>query len=247
MTQLAHHTENAELATCIESVRRRVADAAVRAGRRPDDVTIIAVTKTVPLDRIRAAFALGLTDFGENRVQEAEAKIQAWPTDGGSSRPRWHLIGHLQTNKVKRAVQLFDTIHSVDSVRLATMIGAQAEKLGKVMPVLLEVNVSGEATKFGFTPDDMHAALPEIARLPGLRVVGLMTIAPHVEDPEDARPVFRRLRELRDEAQAKHPELPLTELSMGMTNDFEVAIEEGATFVRVGRAIFGERPVPAEG
>lgn len=220
------------MSTLLDNLRRveeRLAAAAERAGRRRDEITLVAVTKTVPPELIAQALAAGLTVFGESRLQEARAKIPAV-----ASRARWHLVGHLQTNKVRDAVALFELIHSVDSVRLATEIDKWASRIGKTQAVLLEVNVSGEARKFGFRPEELPAALAEISRLPRVEVQGLMTIAPFVADPEQARPCFRRLRELRDALRLRH-------LSMGMSNDFEVAVAEGATLVRIGTAIFGER------
>jgi hypothetical protein len=213
-----------------------VAAACERAGRSPDDVTVVGVSKTFPATLVVEACRAGLTDIGENRVQEAAAKIPEVEALG--ARPRWHLVGHLQTNKVKTALGLFDIIHSVDSVRLAGSISRQAENLpvqqAGPLPILLEVNVAGEANKFGLRPEETGQALEQIARLPGLAVQGLMTVAPLVDDPEEVRPVFRELRRLRDA-------LGLHHLSMGMTDDFEVAIEEGATIVRIGRAVFGPR------
>jgi pyridoxal phosphate enzyme (YggS family) len=218
------------------AVRERVSAACERAGRSPDDVAIVAVSKTFPATMVAEACRAGLTDMGENRVQEAAAKIPQVEALG--SRPRWHLVGHLQTNKVKTALGLFDIIHSVDSLRLAEAISRQAEQAALrqagPVPVLLEVNVGGEASKFGFVPEEVGRAVEQIARLPGLVVQGLMTVAPLSGDPEEVRPVFRELRRLRDALGLRH-------LSMGMTDDFEVAIEEGATMVRIGRAIFGPR------
>jgi hypothetical protein len=224
-------------------VRERAAAACQRASRSPDEVTIVGVSKTFPAALVVEACRAGLTDIGENRVQEAATKIPAVEALG--SRPRWHLVGHLQTNKVKTALGLFDIIHSVDSLRLAEFISRHAASLpvrpacpagrqAGPVPILLEVNVTGEASKFGLRPKETGWALEQIARLPGLAVQGLMTVAPLVDDPEEARPVFRELRRLRDA-------LGLRDLSMGMTDDFEVAIEEGATIVRIGRAIFGPR------
>ncbi len=191
-----------------------------------DRVTLIAVTKTVEPERIAEALDAGVTICGESKVQEAKAKIALV-----SSRARWHFIGHLQTNKVRDAVELFEMIHSVDSVKLAAEINKWADRLGKTMPVLLEINVSGEGSKFGMKPEDLPAALAEMNKLPRVEVRGLMTIPPA---GKDARPFFRKLRELRD----AHG---LPELSMGMTHDYEVAVEEGATMVRIGTGIFGER------
>lgn len=220
-----------DIAANLERVNERIARACERGGRSPEAVTLVAVTKTVGLSEIRTAYSLGVKDFGENRVQEAAAKIGQL-TDL-VPRPVWHMVGHLQTNKAKVAVGLFDIIHSVDSVRLAGILSRQAVK---TLPVLLEVNVSSEASKSGFTPAKVAPALDEITRLAHLEVRGLMTIAPLAADTESVRLVFRRLRRMRDGLGLEH-------LSMGMTDDFEVAIEEGATIIRVGRAIFGERKV----
>lgn len=218
------------IAENLARVRERIDAACRRARRSPDDVTLVGVTKGFPPESVAEAVAAGLSDAGENRVQEAEDKIEALAARG--VRPRWHLIGHLQSNKAKTAIDLFAIIHSVDSIRLAEAISRRARK---PVPILLEVNVTQEASKFGFSVDEVPSALSAIQDLPNLDVRGLMTVAPLAGDPEAVRPVFRRLRELRDA-------LALRELSMGMTGDFEVAIEEGATLVRVGRAIFGERP-----
>ena len=222
------------IADNLRSVRERVAAACERAGRSPDEITVVGVSKGFPAALVVEACRAGLTDVGENRVQEAAAKIPAVEALG--PRPRWHLVGHLQTNKVKTALGLFAIIHSVDSERLAEFISRQAASVPVAgpAPILLEVNVAGEAGKFGFRPEDAGRALERIAGLPGLTVQGLMTVAPVVDDPEEARPVFRELRRLRDA-------LGLRDLSMGMTDDFEVAVEEGATMVRIGRGIFGPR------
>jgi pyridoxal phosphate enzyme (YggS family) len=213
----------------LEALYDRVAQACKRSGRSPDDVQIIAVTKTVNPPEIEAAFDLGLRNFGENRVQEAEAKLPA--LSHLQPRPAWHMIGHLQSNKVKAALELFDMVQSVDSLKLAENISGRARRK---VPVLLQVNVAGEATKSGFSLAEIRPAFEAISSLEGINVMGLMTIAPIAANEEDLRPVFRRLREQRDEFHLEH-------LSMGMTDDFEVAIEEGATMVRIGRAIFGER------
>jgi hypothetical protein len=213
----------------IEEVELRITRACERVGRSPDTVTVVAVTKTVEPSVVATAFKLGIRQFGENRVQEAERKIRqlTWL----EPHPTWHLVGHLQTNKVKVAMELFDIIHSIDSVRLAEVISRRAET---TMPVLLEVNVSGEVSKGGFSVVEVAPALEAISRLPRLEIKGLMTIAPMVADAEEVRPVFKKLCSLRDSLGLEH-------LSMGMTDDFEVAVEEGATLVRIGRAIFGER------
>lgn len=213
----------------------RLRAACERAGRSPDAVQLVAVTKTVPAERVREAAACGQTLFGENRVQEALAKMPECP---GSL--AWHLIGHLQRNKAAAAVRAFDMIHSVDSLRLLETAEAAAEAEGKDLPILLEINVSGERSKFGMPPEEASAVLRRAEALRWVRVTGLMTLPPFTEDPEGARPFFRSLRELRDRLRGETGfELP--ELSMGMSHDFEVAIEEGATFVRVGSAIFGRR------
>jgi len=221
--------EGVDIEANIGEVQRRIARACERSRRSPDGITLVAITKGVEVPAIRTAFNLGIRDFGENRVQEAEGKI----VQLADLKPdvTWHMVGHLQSNKVKTAAELFDIIHSVDSVRLAEILSRRVEK---PLLVLLEVNVSGEATKGGFSVGETEAAVKEIKQLTNLKTVGLMTVAPFVTDPEAVRPVFRKLRELRDFLGLEH-------LSMGMTDDFEVAVEEGATMLRIGRAIFGER------
>ena len=219
------------IAERVEAVRLQIADACLRSGRSREEVTIVAVTKGFPPEAVREAFAAGLSHFGENRVQEAQAKVPLLA--GLQPRPTWHMVGHLQTNKVKTALTLFDIIQSVDSLHLAQEISRRAPQSVRV-PVLLEVNVAGEAAKCGFSPDELPAATEQVRALPGLEVRGLMTVAPMAGDPQEARPVFRHLRSLAES-------LDLRDLSMGMSDDFEVAVEEGATIVRVGRAIFGER------
>jgi len=218
-----------DIAHNIEAVRERIARAASKAGRSPDDIMIVAVTKGVEESSILGAIEAGIKDFGENRVQEAERKIMRLSDQG--VHPAWHMIGHLQRNKVQTALKIFDIIQSIDSIRLAQSISEQAER---VVPVLLQANVAGEETKGGFGTDELREAVTEISRLPNLSIMGLMTIAPMVDNPEDVRPVFKELRRLRDSFGLEH-------LSMGMSNDFEIAIEEGATMVRLGRIIFGER------
>lgn len=213
-----------------------MAAACHRAHRDPASVTLVAVSKGQPPEVVRAAADLGLSLFGENKVQEAKAKIPLCP-----GRLRWHLIGHLQTNKARDAVHFFEMIHSVDSLRLAEEIQRQADKAAKQVSVLLEVNVAGEASKFGYRPDALLDELSALNALPRLEIHGLMTMAPWSPDPEKARPHFRRLRELKQECEQRLG-APLAHLSMGMTGDFEVAIEEGATLVRIGTALFGERP-----
>ncbi|MBM2831322.1 MAG: YggS family pyridoxal phosphate-dependent enzyme [Dehalococcoidia bacterium] len=219
----------------IRRVEERIAQACHRAGRSPSEVTLIVVTKTVTPPAIYQAFAAGLRNFGENRVQEAQPKLQelADLPDFSRDLTTWHMVGHLQTNKVKAAIELFNVIHSVDSLKLAQALDRNARV---PLPVLVQVNMAGEATKSGFPPAEARAAVETVGRLPNLKLSGLMTIAPIVANPEETRPVFRQLHLLC-------VGLGLPELSMGMTDDFEVAIEEGATMVRIGRAIFGERPV----
>ena len=218
-------------------IEKRIADACARANRSRDSVQLLAVSKGVPPELINEAVDLGQVFLGESKVQEAKAKIPHCP-----SRTRWQMIGHLQSNKCRDAVQLFEMIQSVDSLALAEELNKWADKIGKSMPVLLEVN-SGEATKFGFKPEALLENLEAINALPRLELHGLMTIAPWSPTPERARPSFQRLRELKSECEQKLG-MPLARLSMGMSGDFDVAIEEGATIVRVGTALFGPRPKP---
>jgi PLP dependent protein len=220
----------------LDEVRGRIAAAAARAGRPAGAVTLVGVTKTLPVEVVQAAVAFGLSDLGENRVQEAQTKIPAV----GRDRARWHLIGHLQRNKAGRAVELFDRVHSVDGAELAGALSRHAVSSGRSLPVLVEVNVSGEATKFGVAPEGLEPLLESIAALPGLRLDGLMTVGALAERAEAARAGFARLRALRDRAEQRLGRA-LPELSMGMSGDFEVAVEEGSTMVRVGSAIFGAR------
>jgi pyridoxal phosphate enzyme (YggS family) len=232
----------------LAQVRERIAEACLRANRAPSEVTLIAVSKTVPLTAIAEAVAAGQRDFGENRVEEALPKI-AQAAQIAEHALRWHLVGHLQSRKVRNAAGAFTLIHSVDSVRLAEKLSARCVAGGQTQAILLECNVSGEATKNGFPLHGWeHDAacleafaqqVAQIAALPGLRILGLMTMAPIVEHPDQARPVFASLRALRDALRTRFPALPLAHLSMGMTDDFEAAIAEGATMVRIGRAIFG--------
>jgi pyridoxal phosphate enzyme (YggS family) len=228
------------IAANLEEIRRRMADAAQRAGRDPASVRLVAVSKTYPAEAVAAAAATGQRIFGESRVQESRDKIPACPPG-----LEWHFIGHLQKNKVRQALPLFPFFHSIDSTALAGAIDRIAGETGVKAQGLLEVNVSGEETKHGFTPEELRAQFPTLSKLPHLRIRGLMTMAPYSDNPEDARPVFRTLRELRDELQSTYQH-PLPELSMGMSGDFEPAIEEGATLVRVGSSIFGARPRPNE-
>ena len=223
----------------LEDVRRRIEQACAHCGRPPQSVTLIGVTKGIPAEVVREAVAFGVTDLGENRVQEARAKQTALGSGLGA---RWHLIGHLQRNKVKLAVELFDAIHSVDSAELIADLERHAAAANKIIEVFIQVNVSGEATKFGCRPEEATALAQRIQTLTRLRLVGLMTIAPYTDNPEEARPVFRQLRELRDRLVSTFHLPPSTfRLSMGMSHDFEVAIEELADVIRVGTAIFGAR------
>jgi hypothetical protein len=219
-----------------------VASACLRAGRAPAEVTLVAVSKTVSPIRIRAAMEAGIRVFGENRVQEAETKIAELREVANKYQVEWHLIGHLQSNKARRAVELFDAVHSVDSLKLAERLDRLAEEISKRLPVFIEVNLGGESSKAGVEPKAVLSLIEQMSALPALEIKGLMAVPPYLEDAEGVRPFFRRLRELRDEAQRL--ELAgeqFCELSMGMSHDFEIAIEEGATFVRLGTAIFGAR------
>lgn len=227
-----------DLAANLHAINSKIAQACERAGRDPKSVTLLGVTKGQPPEKIEAAVDLGLTLFGENRVQEAKAKIPSCP-----GKAHWHMIGHLQSNKCRDAAHLFEMVQSVDSLALAEELDGSAAKLSKTLPVLLEVNVAGETTKFGFKPADLLHQFESINRLPRIEVHGLMTIAPWTQQPEKVRPIFRRLHELK----LKCEEIlgaPLPHLSMGMSGDFEVAIEEGATLIRIGTALFGPRSMP---
>ena len=223
------------LADNLEKVQQRIRAACDRADREPNSVTLLAVTKAQPPEMVRAAAELGLPLFGENKVQEAKAKIPLC-----SGRLRWHFIGHLQSNKCRDAVELFAMIQSMDSLPLAREINKRAEAAAKTMPVLLEVNAAGEVSKFGYAPEQLLAELKDLNALPRLEIQGLMTVPPWSPEPEKSRPHFHRLRELKEHAEAVLG-APLPHLSMGMSDDFEVAIEEGATMVRVGTALFGPR------
>lgn len=216
-------------------IRRRMEQACVRAGRAVDAVRLLAVSKTQGPEAVMEAVHLGLTEFGESKVQEARQKIPQC-----SSAARWHFVGHLQTNKVREAVRLFEMVHAVDSLKLLEALERVCQEEGRSLPVCLEVNVSGERSKFGMAPEEVPAVLQAAQGLFRVRVVGVMTIPPVAEDPEEARPFFRALREARDRWQAESG-VGLPELSMGMSHDFEVAIEEGSTWVRVGTLLFGAR------
>ncbi len=218
-------------------VRDRIAAACARSGRDASDVTLVAVSKTKPAEMVKEAYDAGARDFGENKVQEILEKAPVLPPD-----IRWHMIGHLQTNKVRQVVGKTCLIHSVDSVRLAREIEKESAKRDLVTPVLLEVNVAREESKFGFFTEEVDAAVTEIAAFPHVHVTGLMTIAPYVEEPEENRHIFRKLYQLFIDIKRKNVDnTTMSVLSMGMTGDFEVAVEEGATIVRVGTGIFGER------
>lgn len=231
------------LAARFANVKARVAAAAEKCGRNPEEVTLIAISKTHPADVIKELIALGATDLGENRVQEAETKIPQVGRDAGETRLRWHLVGHLQANKTRRALNLFDVIHSLDSIDLAQRLDRLCAELGREsLPLLIQVDLGHEETKTGVDEKELPQLAETVQQLARLELIGLMTLPPFFEDPKQARPYFRRLRELRDELAHKGAFGERRgELSMGMTHDFAVAIEEGATMVRIGTAIFGER------
>lgn len=225
------------IADNLKTVTDRIASAAKSSGRDLSSVKLVVVTKTVGVDRIREAVDAGASILGENRVQEAKEKIEKLGPIAS-----WHLIGHLQTNKAKYAVKLFYLIHSVDSLELAKEIDKQAAKIGKVQDVLIEVSISGEASKAGVAPENAAALIKDAVKLKNISIKGLMTIPPFSDNPEDSRPYFKKLRELSESiARENIPGVSMKELSMGMSGDFEVAIEEGSTMVRVGTAIFGKR------
>lgn len=224
----------------LAAVRTRIAEAALRAGRQPEDVTLVAVSKTKPFELIRTLYEAGHHDFGENRVEEALPKIEEGAAQGLESL-RWHMIGSVQSRKSGQVVKPFVLLHSLDRIKLANRLSRDANSESCVLSVLLQVNVSGEQSKHGFTPESLRDSLADVAQLPNLKIRGLMTMAPHFDDPEATRAVFRQLSDLRDRLADSHPGVDLSELSMGMTNDYEVAIEEGATIVRIGSAIFGAR------
>lgn len=219
----------------LDRIEERIGRACARAGRAREEVRLVAVSKTHPPEKIREAAACGLTLFGESKVQEAAPKISMSP-----SGLEWHFIGHLQTNKARRAVELFRMIHSVDSVHLLEAVNGAAQQAGRVMPVCIEVNITGEASKYGLRVEALQGLLEASTHLYNVEIAGLMTMPPWSEDAEKARPVFAALRALRDTCDREWG-FPLAELSMGMSHDFEVAIEEGATLIRVGSDLFGER------
>ena len=226
-----------QLSENIAATKERIAKAAERASRKAEDIQLVAVSKTMPAELIRDAVELGITDIGENRIQEAVAKY-----DELGKIARWHMVGHLQTNKVKKALEIFDIVHSVDSLKLGQEIERRAKESGRIVEILIEVNTSGEETKYGIEPGELESLLEKILELETVRFSGLMTIGPFVGDPEEARPSFELLRNLRERVARYLPGGGAgCKLSMGMTNDFEVAIEEGADIVRIGTAIFGAR------
>jgi len=241
----------ADITANLAGIRERIAEAAQRAGRSPEDVTLIAVTKTHPADVVLAAYEAGVRHFGENRAREGISKITAVEPYISGDRPTWHMIGHIQSRKARRVVEHYDYVHSVDRVKIAQRLSSYIDPDERALPILLECNISGEGSKYGFALEDWEenealqkaffAAVDEILALPGLEVRGLMTMPPYVEDPEEVRPLFASLRILREVLRDRFNSVDWRHLSMGMTNDFEVAIEEGATMIRVGRGIFGPR------
>jgi len=234
------------------SVQERIAEAALRVGRDPASVTVVAVSKTFPASVVLDGYRAGLRHFGENRPEEGAQKAPAVNAVVAGPPPTWHMVGHVQSRKAELTVAHFDVVHSVDRSKIAQRLSRFAVETGRELAVLLECNVSGESTKHGFSLDrwqqddgqrtTFFTACAEVLALPGLRVLGLMTMAPFVDDPQVVRPVFASLRALRDALAERFPTTPWPELSMGMSDDFEVAVEEGATLVRIGRALFGPRP-----
>ncbi len=231
--------DDKQLLENIKNIYRRIASAAIRSGRSPEEVRLIAVTKTVESSVIKKALEIGLREFGENRVQEAQKKVTSKELQVTYGNVKWHLVGHLQKNKTKIAVRLFDLIHSVDSIELAEEINKQAEKIGKIQSILVQIKLLDIDSKHGIIKDNFIELLERIKGMSNLSTEGLMMMPPFFDDPEKARPYFRELKEIRDKTEKSGFRLP--ELSMGMTNDFEIAIIEGATMVRIGTAIFGER------
>ena len=227
----------------LQRIHNRISTSAARVGRDPATITLIAVSKTQPVESLIEAYELGVRHFGENRVEEAITKIPAFKQAISDPAVTFHMIGHVQSRKADEAARLFDRVHSIDSVKLAQRLDRFAAANNKVLPILLEVNVSGEVSKYGFAANartELFSGVQTIGQLKNLKLIGLMTLAPIVERPEQTRSIFRALRAVRDEIETRQ-NIPLPELSMGMTDDFEIAIEEGATLVRIGRAIFGER------
>jgi len=224
----------------LAEIRSRIASAAQRVGRNPDEITLVAVSKQKPFSTLEQALDAGQLDFGENRFDETWQKIKQAQSSGLDT-IRWHYIGAIQSRKTAQAVGPFTLIHSIDRAKIATKLSNDAESAGRVLPILLQANVSGEESKQGFGADELMDALPTLAELPGICISGLMTMAPFEAKAEETRPVFRAMRQLQTRLSTAYPSIDLHHLSMGMTNDFEVAIEEGATIVRIGSAIFGER------
>ncbi len=232
-------------------IQERIAQAALRSGRGAEDITLVAVTKTFSADVVLAAHEAGLRHFGENRAREGISKMTAIEPYVADDPPIWHMIGHIQSRKARRVADHYDYVHSVDRLKIARRLSSYAEGADRELPVLLECNISGEGSKYGFPLENWDgddeqrrtflAAVDEMTRLPALQLRGLMTMPPYVDDPEEVRPLFASLRALRDLLREQFPSSEWAQLSMGMTNDFEVAIEEGATMVRIGRAIFGAR------
>jgi len=219
-------------------VWERIEKAAQKSGRKREDITLVAVTKTVEVERIREGIEAGIKEIGENRVQEAREKIPLLPREG----IKWHMVGHLQRNKAKYAVRLFDMIQSLDSLSLAEELEKRCQKENRTLEVLIEVNIGGEETKFGVAPQEVISLIEKVKDFPHLKIKGLMCVPPWLEDPEKVRPYFIQMRELKEKViEEKIPGVEMKYLSMGMTDDFEIAIEEGANMVRLGRAIFGER------
>ena len=222
----------------LEKINEKIKKAALKANRSPEDIKLVAVTKTATVEQVKEVISAGVKIIGENKVQEAKEKYQVLSADIADI--EWHLVGHLQTNKVKYAIEIFDLIHSVDSIKLAEEIDKRSLQFGIMTNILVEVNVSGEETKYGIKPEEVEYFLKEISEFSRIKVRGLMTIAPIAEDKEEVRPYFRKLRELSEKIENKNiKNVKMDYLSMGMTDDFEVAIEEGANMVRIGRGIFG--------
>lgn len=221
----------------LDEVKDKIAAAALKSGRQPEDITLIAVTKTLSIDVINAAMALGITDVGENKVQEVMDKYEHIHNE-----PKWHLIGHLQTNKVKYIADKVSLIHSVDSLRLAEEISKRCEKIGKVMEVLIQINVAEEETKFGIQTEEIFDLVDQVSKLPNVKIKGLMTIAPNIDDEAELRKYFSQMKDIFETLKkTMYNRTDMTYLSMGMTNDYELAIEEGANMVRIGTGIFGAR------
>lgn len=241
----------ADITDNLAHIRDRIGEAAHRSGRDPGEVTLIAVTKTFPADVVLTAYDSGVRHFGENRAREGISKITAIEPYISEAPPTWHMIGHIQSRKARRVVEHYDYVHAVDRLKIARRLSDYAVEADRMLPVLLECNVSGEGSKYGFALENWEedearqktffSAVDEILALPGLEVRGLMTMPPYVDDPEEVRPLFVSLRMLRNALKERFIDADWRHLSMGMTNDFEVAIEEGATMVRVGRGIFGPR------